>query len=304
MNKTMITTNNCNSSFDSHTLTQNRVGKIHSITPQASLLKKIIGQITDFITSIIEYLTVTACKWKEALSQNKIKIPEKEIDSIPKIDAQSSKASSVTEKLEERIGLRISTGLINLAKAALVTAVIYQTIATLHQKNILNKTVSYATTLVNAPACISYYGQPQTFEEAKTIFQCNNPWYSRSDSSKEWPETQKTFRKMSTLFHPDKIGRSDLQVIINKAREILRRAFTTESGQKDLHTYNCISAISVPITGLIDLPQAEKIFECASISSSQTCTSLENSANKILRQLAWIGNIHDQLSHAYTRICV
>ena len=168
------------------------------------------------------------------------------------------------------------------------------------------KSPSFKSPSFKSPSsCISDLGIPKTFEEAKNILRCNNPSDLIVDNSKDWSETKKTIRSMTRFSHPDKGANPQLQLIVNAAHNIMKKAYTTEKGQRDLKIYQCISQISTPRTEH-DLKNAEKIISCADISPYPGgCPSIAKAANKMLNQIAWVGkSATRQLSYAYSCICV
>lgn len=163
--------------------------------------------------------------------------------------------------------------------------------------------ISWLSSFGSTASCISYYGDPTTFEDAKSIFRCDTPFYSSADPSKGWDETRKTFRLLSKFVHPDKNGDEKIQYILSKAKELLEYAFTTEEGQRELKIYGCISQVPTPQTEY-NIENARKIFDCAGIDSYQKCWRLQGLTERMMNQISWVGGYSEQqLNSAWNCIC-
>lgn len=257
-------------------------------------------KVVNFIISSIKIFNCDTRQNINAKIDHYIQSMNHAIESLSPSWSQPKKSCKTVE--EQKTLKRLETV---IRTAILISLGINLLIGILSKTNALHglKRMSWRPFFTSTSSCISYYGSPQTFEDAKNILRCNNPFYSWADNSKGWSETRKTIRSMSKFSHPDKGGDPKIQSILNEAHNILKKAFTTENGQRDLKIYECISQISTP-RNENDLENAKKIFNCAHISLDRRCDLQEKAANQMLNQIAWVGNYAKrQLSNAYSCIC-
>lgn len=177
-------------------------------------------------------------------------------------------------------------------------------VAAVYKFDVIPSILSWVTSFTSIPKCISYHGTPETLEQAKAVFRCENPFNFWADNTNDWQATRSAFRHMSKLLHPDKGGDEVSQAILARAKDFLERAFTTEDGARDLKLYECISQVSTP-RRVTDLDDARRIFDCIGVSTSLSCPTIKGNGERILNQISWVGDaaMH-KLSYAYNCICL